>query len=166
MKKSLFQFITIIPLALLLCLTFSCQTLTEKAETEAGALSDEDVAAIKTAHDAILQATLASDLEATLEFYTEDAILIMEGIVVEGREAYKETLKALSKASTTFTAANITIAEIDGRYDLAFVRGTSSTTMRREGVPKPIQRTGKFIEIMRKKDDGSWLISRSIVAID
>jgi uncharacterized protein (TIGR02246 family) len=166
MKKSLFQFITIIPLALLLCLSFSCQTLTEEAETEAGALSDEDVAEIKTAHDAILQATLAGSLEATLEFYTKDAILIMEGIVVEGREAYKETLKALSKVSLTVTAANITIAEIDGRYDLAFVRGTTSTTMGREGVPEPIQRTGKFIEIMRKQDDGSWLIARSIVAID
>jgi len=166
MKKSLFQFITIIPLALLLCLTFSCQTLTEEAETEAGALSDEDVAAIKKAHDAILQAYLAGSLEATLEFYTEDVILIMGGIVIEGREAYRETLKALSKASTTFTAIDFTIAEIDGRIDLAFVRGTSSTTMGREGVPEPIQRTGKFIEILRKQDDGSWLIARSIVATD
>ncbi len=166
MKKSLFQFITIIPLALLLCLTISCQKQTEKAKTEAGALSDEDVAAIKTAHDAILQATLAGSLEATLEFYTEDAILIMEGIVVEGREAYKGILKALSGRSPTVTAADITIAEIDGRIDLAFVRGTSSTTMKREGEPEPIQRTGKFIEIMRKQDDGSWLIARSIVAID
>jgi len=166
MKKSLFQFITIIPFALLICLSFSCQTLTEEAETEAGALSDEDVAAIRKVHDAILQATLAGSLEATLEFYTEDAVLIMEGIVVEGRETYKQTLKVLSKASPTVTAANITIAEIDGRIDLAFVRGTSSTTMKREGVPEPIQRTGKFIEIMRKQDDGSWLIARSIVAID
>ncbi len=166
MKKSLFQFITIIPLALLLCLIFSCQKQTEKAETEAGALSDEDVAAIKTAHDTILQATLAGSLEATLEFYTEDAILIMEGIIIEGREAYKGILKALSGRSPTVTAADITIAEIDGRIDLAFVRGTSSTTMKREGVPEPIQRTGKFIEIMRKQDDGSWLIARSIVAID
>jgi uncharacterized protein (TIGR02246 family) len=166
MKKSLFQFVTIIPLALLLCLSFSCQTLTEKAETEAGALSEEDVAAIRKAHDTILQATLAGRMEETLEFYTEDTVLIMEGIIVEGREAYKETLKALSKASLTVTAANITIAEIDGRYDLAFVRGTTSTTMGREGVPEPIQRTGKFIEIMRKQNDGSWLIARSIVAID
>ena len=166
MKKSLFQLILIIPLALLLYLTFSCQTLIKEAETEVGALSDEDVAAIKTAHDAILQATLAGDLESTLEFYTEDAVLIMEGTVIEGREAYRENLKYLSKLSLTVTAANITIEEIDGRYDLAFVRGTSSTTMERKGVPEPIQRTGKFIEIMRKQDDGSWLIARSIVATD
>ena len=140
--------------------------MAEEAVAEVAGLSDEDVAAIKTAHDAILQATLAGDLEATVEFYTEDAILIMGGVVIEGREAYKETLKALSEVSPTVTAANITIAEIDGRYDLAFVRGTSSMTMGRKGVPEPIQRTGKFIEILRKQDDGSWLIERSLVAID
>jgi len=154
----------IIPLVFLLCFTFCCNQGEEVAEV--AGLSAEDVAAIKTVHDAILHATLAGSLEATLEFYTEDAILIMGGIVIEGREAYKETLKALSKVSPTVTAANITIAEIDGRIDLAFVRGTSSTTMEREGVPEPIQRTGKFIEILRKQDDGSWLIARSIVVID
>jgi len=165
MKKLLL----VLPLVFLLFFTFSCQQgeeVVEEAVAEVTGLSDEDVAAIKTAYDAILQASLAGSLEVTLEFYTEDAILLMGGIVIEGREAYKETLKALSEASLTITAANITIAEIDGRYDLAFVRGTSSTTMEREGVPEPIQRTGKFIEILRKQDDGSWLIARSIVAVD
>jgi len=165
MKKLL----TIVPLVFILFLASGCQQLEEPVEetvVEVAGLSDEDVAAIKTVHDSILQATLAGSLEATLEFYTEDVVLIMEGIVVEGREAYKEILRALSKGSTTFTTANFTIAEIDGRIDLAFVRGTSSTTIEREGVPEPIQRTGKFIEILRKQDDGSWLIARSIIAID
>lgn len=120
MKKTL----VVISLVVLLCFTFSCQQgeePVEEAVAEVTGLSDEDVAAIKTTHNAILQATLAGSLEATLEFYTEDAILIMEGIVIEGRVAYKETLKALSKVSPTVTAANITIAEIDGRIDLAFV---------------------------------------------
>ncbi|NIM91665.1 MAG: DUF4440 domain-containing protein [Candidatus Aminicenantes bacterium] len=164
--KKLFM---IIPLVLILCFMVGCQKgeeVAEEAVAELAGLSDEDVAAIKTAHDSILQATLAGNWEATVEFYTEDAILIMEGIVIEGREVYKETLKALSVVSPTVTAANITIEEIDGRYDLAFVRGTSSTTMGRKGVPEPIQRTGKFIEIMRKQDDGTWLIDRSIVAMD
>ncbi len=68
MKKSLFQFITIIPLVLLLCLSFSCQKQGEKAETEVGALSDEDVAAIKTTLDSLVQAALAGGTEAILEF--------------------------------------------------------------------------------------------------
>jgi len=160
MKKSLFQFITIIPLALLLCLSFSCQKQGEKAETEVGALSDKDVAAIKTALDSMEQTLLADTLEAHLEFYTEDVILIKEGPIIEGREAFKE---ALSKIPTvTLTAVNLTIAEIDGRYDLAFVRGTFSVTMEAEGAPEPIQWTGKFLYILRKQEDSSWLIAISI----
>ncbi len=45
MKKSLFQFITIIPLALLLCLSFSCQQQVEEGitEEEAKAFIDRDL---------------------------------------------------------------------------------------------------------------------------
>ncbi len=124
MKKSLFQLITIIPLALLLCLSFSCQKQGEKAETEVGALSDEDVAAIKTTLDDFTQACLAGGAEAILEFYTEDTTMIGEGTFFKGREALKE---ALSKV--THTAWNQTIEEIDGRGNLAFVWGTISLTM-------------------------------------
>ncbi len=161
MKKSLFQFIAIIPLALLLCLSFSCQEQGEKEETEVGALSDEDVAAIKTTLDSLVQAALAGGTEAILEFYTEDTIGIWEGAFLKGREAMKE---ALSKV--THTAFNQTLEEIDGRYDLAFVRGTASVTMEAEGAPEPIQGTAKFLYILRKQEDGSWLIAISIAVGD
>ena len=149
------------PLILLLCFTFSCQKQIEEVaeEVEVKALSDEDVAAIKTAHDAYVQAVRAGGLEATIEFYTEDAILIAKGPMIQGREAIKEAFGAFSKASTTVTAFDLTLAEIDGRDDLAFVRGTVSMTMEAEGAPEPIQATGKFLEILRKQEDGSWLIA-------
>ena len=123
------------------------------------ALSDEDVAAIKAAHDAYAQAVLEGGLEATLEFYTEDAILVAKGPIIQGKEAIKKAFAAFSKASMTVTAFDLTLAEIDGRDDLAFVRGTVSMTMEGEGAPEPIQATGKFLEILRKQDDGSWLIA-------
>ncbi len=161
MKKSLFQFITIIPLALLLCLSFSCQKQGEKAETEVGALSDEDVAAIKTTLDSLVQAVLAGDTEAVLEFYTEDTIGIWEGALLKGREALKEVL-----SKVTYTALNQTLEEIDGRYDLAFAWGTASLTMAVEGAPEPIQGSAKFLYILRKQEDGSWLIAISIAVPD
>ena len=157
MKKSLFQFITIIPLALLLCLSFSCQKQGEKAETEVGALSDEDVAAIKTTLDSLDQAVLAGGTEAILEFYTEDTIGIWEGAFLKGREALKEVF-----SKVTYTALNHTLEEIDGRDDLAFVWGTISLTMAVEGAPEPVQGTAKFLYILRKQEDGSWLIARTI----
>ncbi len=167
MKKSLFQFITIIPLALLLCLSFSCQKQGEKAETEVGALSDEDVAAIKTVYDDYEQALLAGGTEATLEFYTEDITVIMEkGVRFKGQGALKEALKAYGEVFPTVTAFNQTLEEIDGQGNLAFAWGTRSMTIAVEGAPEPTQWTGKFLEILREQEDGSWLIARAIGVSD
>ena len=163
MKKSLFQFITIIPLALLLCLTFSCQTLTEEAETEAGALSDEDVAAIKTAYDAYGQTIVSKDWAALIAMYTEDAVIMPPNMpLIQGREA----IQAWNEASPPITAFNLTCVEIDGRSNLAYVRGVYTLTMEPEGVPEPIQDTGKFLEILQKQADGSWLIAVDIFNSD
>ncbi len=157
MKKLLM----IIPLVILLCFTFGCQQGEEVAE-EAGiaGLSDEDVAAIKTANDAYVQAALEGGMEATTEFYTKDTIMVAQGgIMIQGREALKEERKALSKESATVTAFNQTIMKIDGRDNLAFVLGTFYTTMAAESFTEPMQVTGKFLQILRKQEDGSWLIA-------
>ncbi len=158
------KFLTIIPLVFLLCFAFSCQQGEEVAE-EAGiaGLSDEDVAAIKTANDAYVQAALEGGMEATTEFYTEDTIMVVaQGPMIQGREALKEERKALSKASATVTTFNQTIVKIDGRDNLAFVLGTAYLTMTAEGLPEPMEPmefTGKFLQILRKQEDGSWLIA-------
>ena len=155
------KFLTIIPLVFLLCFAFSCQQGEEVAE-EAGiaSLSDEDVAAIKTANDAYVQAALEGGLEATTEFYTEDTIMVTWGwTMIQGREALKEERKALSKASATVTAFNQTIVKIDGRDNLAFVLGTFFITMAAEGLPEPMQVDWKFLQILRKQEGGSWLIA-------
>lgn len=149
MKKLLM----ILSLVILLCFSFSCQ------QAEVVALSDEDIAAIKTANDAYVQAALEGGLEATTQFYTEDTILVAQGPMIQGREALKEARKALSKASATVTAFNQTIVKIDGRDNLAFVLGTVSISMSAEGSPGAIQVTGKFLQILRKQEDGSWLIA-------
>ena len=155
------KLLMVIPLVILLCFAFGCQQGEEMTE-EAGiaGLSDEDVAAIKTANDAYVQAALEGGMEATTEFYTEDTIMVVAGgPMIQGREALKEERKALSKASATVTAFNQTIVKIDGRDNLAFVLGTVSITMEAEGLPEPMQVTGKFLQILRKQEDGSWLIA-------
>ena len=161
MKKSLIQFITIIPLALLLCLTFSCQKQGEEVAEEAGlgSLSDEDVAAIKSGTEAFLQAWRSSDGEAFAALYTVDAIVMPPNeSIIQGRGA----IKASNEASPPTIEADLTIEDIDGRGDLAYVRGTYSLTIQPEGAPEPIRDTGKYIEIRRKQQDGSWLIAIDI----
>ena len=64
MKKSLFQFITIIPLALLLCITFSCQKQAEEGITneEAKALGDIYVKARNEVNLALLDEIYAPEV--------------------------------------------------------------------------------------------------------
>ncbi len=158
------KLITIIPLVILLCFTFSCQQGEEMTE-EVGvkALSDVDVAAIKTAHDAYSQTIISKDWAAHIAMHTEDAVIMRPNMpLTQGREA----IQAWWEASPPITAFNLTCVEIDGRSDLAYVRGVYTITMELEGAPEPIQDTGKFLEILQKQADGSWLYAVDIFNSD
>ena len=155
MKKLL-----LIPLVFLLCFTFGCQQGEEVAE-EVGvkALSDDDVAAIKASTEAFIQAVRSEDWAAFVALYTEDAVFMPPNQpMVQGRAA----IQTWEEAFPTITEFNLTVEEIDGRGDLAYARGTYSVTVKPEGVPEPIQDTGKYLEIRRKQEDGSWLITIDI----
>lgn len=160
MKKLLL----ILPLVCLLCFAFGCQKGEEVPE-ELGikALSEEDVTAIKAAHDAFIQVVMTGGWGAVIEFYTEDAVFMPPNApIVQGKKA----MMAFSKMWPPVTAFDLTIEDIDGRDDLAYVRGAYSQTIELEGAPEPIQDKGKFVEIMRKQQDGSWLISIDILNSD
>ncbi len=160
MKKLLM----ILSLVLVLCFTFGCQQGEEVAE-EPGikSLSDEDVAAIKTAHDAYSQTIISKDWAAHIAMHTEDAVVMPPNMpLIQGREA----IQAWNEASPPITAFNLTCVEIDGRGGLAYVRGVYTLTMEPEGVPEPIQVTGKFLDILQKQEDGSWLIAVDIFNSD
>lgn len=162
MKKLLM----IIPLVFLLCFTFGYQQgeePVEEAVVEVAGLSDEDVAAIKASTEAYVQAVSSKDWIAVAALYTEDAVFMPPNqTIVQGREAIQTWMEAFP-ISTEF---NLMAVEIDGHGDLAFVRGTLSITMASEGAPEPIKETGKYIEIRRKQQDGSWLIAIDIFNSD
>ena len=110
-----------------------------------------------------MQAVRSEDSAAGAALYTEDAVLMPPNQpMVQGRAA----IQTWKEASPTFTEFNLTVEEIDGRGDLAFVRGTYSLTMELEGAPEPIQDTGKFLDILQKQEDGSWLIAVDIFNSD
>ena len=56
------------------------------------------------------------------------------------------------------TQFTIPPTEIDGRGDLAYVRGTYAMTIMPEGAPEPIREIGKYVVILQKQPDGSWLV--------
>jgi ketosteroid isomerase-like protein len=124
---------------------------------DAGALSDEDVVAIRAQMDGFVDAVLADDWAAAAEIYADDFILMIPGApVMQGRETWREWAMSFN---ATVTDYSIEIDEIDGRADLAFVRGKFSESLVFEGATEPASGEGKFLSIWRRGADGSWLIA-------
>jgi uncharacterized protein (TIGR02246 family) len=123
---------------------------------EVGPLSEEDVAAIKAIRVVYAEDVLANDWAALAALFTEDVVLMPpNGPVVEGQVAMQDFLDSFP----FITQFAVTIVQIDGRGNLAFVRGTVSMTFIVEGAPEPIHDTAKFVDIWRKQPDGKWLIA-------
>jgi len=134
--------LTALPVALTALLFMAPLAACQAPAPEVGPLSEEDVAAIKASADVFTEAALAGDWAAFASLYTEDVILMPpNGPVVEGRMA----VQAWMEPFPSFTQYQITIVQIDGRGDLAFLRGTYSQTFKVE-----------------KQPDGTWLIAVEI----
>ena len=127
------------------------------------ALSEADIAAIRAVTEAFPGHMESADRGGIAELYTEDAVLMPGGApTVRGRQAIREFMSGFPP----ITRMELSIDEIDGRGDLAFVRGPFAMTMQPEGAPAPVKMVGKYIEIRQRQADGSWLISRDIFNTD
>jgi ketosteroid isomerase-like protein len=61
----------------------------------------------------------------------------------------------------TVHAITVDVAEIEGRGDLAYIRGTYSETLS-FGGNEPVDLEGKYVWILKKQADGSWLVTVGI----
>ncbi|NIM51970.1 MAG: DUF4440 domain-containing protein [Gemmatimonadales bacterium] len=126
---------------------------------EAGPLSEEDVAAIRSSTESFAQAMLAGDPATVAGFFAEDAVAMPPNEpAVEGRAAIQAWLEALP----TVTQDELRLVEVTGRGEIAYGRGTYTLTVMPEGAPEPITDRGKYVAIFRKQPDGSWLIAVDI----
>jgi ketosteroid isomerase-like protein len=56
--------------------------------------------------------------------------------------------------------------EMDGAGDMAYVYGTYSMMLAMPGMEEPVPDHGKYIEIWRRQEDGSWRLARDIFNSD
>lgn len=126
----------------------------------AGPLSDEDVAAIRGMFDSLLEAERAGDWDVVATVFSEDAVFMMpDQPTVEGLAAWRAMVDEMQPV---IHALDAEVAEIDGRADLAFMRGTYTETWSFAGAEEPVDLVGKFLWILEKQADGRWLCTVAI----
>ena len=145
----------------------SCSLLAIACQPEIGSLSEEDVAAIRDLGEReVVDALLAEDWARFAATFTEDAVRMPPNEPLhQGREAIREWAEA-NWGPLTLAEFTQTMLSIDGRGDLAYVRGSYAATSEVPGLPEPVSDVGKVISILRKQEDGRWLISVAIYNSD
>jgi uncharacterized protein (TIGR02246 family) len=114
-------------------------------------LSDADAAAIRAVHDQFCAAVLGQDFDSVAALYGEDAVLLPPNEpAVHGRAAIRKWTAAVPKV----TRIVLQVDDLDGRADVAYMRGTFAMTLEPEGAPT-VSVVGKYVEVL-KKADGAW----------
>jgi uncharacterized protein (TIGR02246 family) len=126
-------------------------------------LPAEDIAAIRWVTDEWMRRFLANDPEPLADWYTEDAVVMPPNhAAIRGRPAIRKWIAGFSRV----TQFKNEIEQIEGRTDLAYVRGRYSMTLQPEGAPGPVEDVGKYLEIRKRQPDGSWPLAVDIFNSD
>ncbi len=154
MKKSL----TLIPLVLLLCLTFGCQKAEEPAEEVMAEQPAMDMAqvrqAIEEANVKFGEAVRMGDAAALAALYTEDAKLLPPNSEMiagsEGIEAFWGGGLQMGIKDVILTTV-----EVLGMGDMVCEIGKYDLTIQPEGQDA-IADTGKYLVVWKKAPDETW----------
>ncbi len=122
------------------------------------ALSDVEAAAVLSVDSAFAAGVRAGDAAAVANAYAEDAVLMPPDMKpIKGRASIQEYWAGFLKSYTV--DAEMGMDEMDGRGDLAYSRGHYhfEVTPKGKGVPRMAPVSGKFLEVLRRQPDGSWL---------
>ena len=126
-------------------------------------LSDADKAGIRAVSDSFVAYVRTNRDSASASLFTEHAVLMPANRgIVEGRPA----ILASIKASPALAGSTLTNIDIDGRGDLAYVRGTYAFAMPTADGKSAVGDHGKFLEIRRRQADGIWLVAVEIFNSD
>jgi uncharacterized protein (TIGR02246 family) len=126
-------------------------------------LSSDEIAAIESLQQRWVAALRRRDFDALAALYTEDAVLMPpHEPAVHGRTAARTWLSAFPPV-TDFA---IGVDRVEGRADLAYVRGTYTMALQPDGAPAPVSSRGKYIEIRRRQPNGEWLLEADMFSPD
>ena len=130
----------------------------EGPESEEAQFTPKDSTAVRASADKWVSTLLARDFDGWATTITSDAVLYPpNGSPTVGRDA----AVAFAKAYPTITSFVISPDEVTGRGDVAYDRGTYTTTVKLPGGASASDK-GSFIGVFRRQPDGTWAHSRAM----
>jgi len=135
---------------LLLTLSTACKTAAPP-DTHA-----DDESALRKLDDEWSRAVGAKDVEKTMSYYADDALMTLPNIpTLTGKDSIRTLWKSLLEAPGFAGGWKATKVEIARSGDLAYVTGSYEITETDESG-KPMTDKGKYIKNWKKQPDGSW----------
>ena len=133
---------------LLLSLTAACQTQTV-ADTRGA-----DETALRKLDDEWSKAAGAKDVEKTVSFYTDDALVMPPNSpVLQGKDAARAMWKGMFSVPGFGGGWKPTRVDVSG--DLGYVTGSYEIS-ETDASGKPMTDKGKYMEVWKRQADGSW----------
>jgi uncharacterized protein (TIGR02246 family) len=128
------------------------------SDAATASLSDEDKASVREVDAQWARAAKAGDGEAIAALYAPDAILLPPGEPMVKGEAAKKYWVDFTNSFSGPTELN-TMA-VEGGGDVASAIGTYKMTLtpRKTGAKPLPTDEGKYLEVLKRQDDGSWRI--------
>jgi uncharacterized protein (TIGR02246 family) len=112
---------------------------------------------IRDLESAWAAAALAKDLEKSVSFYADDAILLDPGApAFKGKDAIHAAWKDMltdPNFKLVFAANRV---DVSASGDLASTTGSYTMTLTNPKTKKPFQDKGTYITVYKKQADGNW----------
>ena len=140
-----------------LAVLFFAQGVREEITTQqtVGPLTAEDLSTIRSSSLEFSKHMLARDFDALVQLYTDDVVFMPPNHpVVEGQDGLRKWFDSFPKAS----AFSLSIRDIGGYGDVAYVWGHATMTLHSEGGAG-VEEAMKYVEVRKKQADGSWLLA-------
>lgn len=144
---------TTIAALLLAILSFSC--------TSDDHMQEDDEKAIREISNARAKAFNDGNAAAIASYFAEDALLMVPGKpIARGRAAVQQYYQSLFDEYTTELESHYEEVEVSGR--LAYGRGYAKVAVTPRNGGPPILSTAKYLNIMKKQENGIWKTTHDI----
>src|SRR5436853_2455248 len=111
--------------------------------------------AMRDADEAWSKAAGAKDVDKTVAFYADDAVVMPPNAErATTKEAIRKIWKdLLTDAKVSWKATKVEVAKSG---EVGFIIGTYEVAMNDVVTGKPVNDRGKYLEVWEKQNDGSW----------